>query len=115
MNKLILSAVLACGLLLLYSPAQADHDTGRKQYRSAGHHDYRDGYRRGDRRYDGYRHEYRDRHYQRASRMPHRLKHNRSFRHWYKHSHLRHNRHLSWHVLFDIYRWEHSYRRGHRH
>ena len=50
---------------------------------------------------------YRDEH------MPRWLRYDRGFRYWYRRSSLRHYHHMSWRQLFDIYRWERSYR--HRH
>lgn len=116
MNKVISTVVIACGLLLLDSPEAAAHEESYS----------RDGYRDSERYYD--RDQYRAyggrdaRHGQhrygklkREKRMPRWLKHDRSFHHWYEHSRLRKNRQLSWHQLFDIYRWENSYRRYRRH
>ena len=127
MNPLILSTVIACGLLLLDAPEAAAHESRDSQYRSYrydnsashrrdsyGRHSYnRDGYRdryRGDNRRDNYgsRHN-------RAKEMPRWLKRNKSFRHWIRHSRLRENRRLSWNELFGIYRWEHSYYRYYSH
>ena len=92
MNKIITVALVAGGLLLLDTPEAAAHDESRYSYYST--------------------------HYQadlhRRQQMPRWLKRDRAFRHWYKHSRLRRHRHLSWHRVFDIYRWETFDRRTHR-
>ena len=93
MNKIITVALLAGGLLLLDSPEAAAHKEVRNTYQPSSY----------------YRVETR-----RAKHMPYWLKRNKSFRHWYKHSRLRKNRHLAWHQLFDIYRWESVYTRTYR-
>jgi hypothetical protein len=92
MNKIITVALVAGGLLLLDSPEATAHDEGRYSYYSPY-----------------YQPELHRRH-----QMPRWLKRDRAFRHWYKHSRLRRHRHLSWHRLFDIYRWETVERRMHR-
>jgi hypothetical protein len=124
MNKVILSTVMACGLLLLDAPEAAAHEQRESQYRATPYQShgrdsysrdgyrkgYRDGYRRDhkyDRRYDN-RRGYYGSHYRRTNDMPRWLKRNKSFRHWMRHSGLRENRRLSWNQLFDIYRWEHD-------
>jgi len=97
MNKIVTVALIAGGLLLLDSPEAAAHKEVRNSYQPSAH----------------YRVETR-----RAKHMPFWLKRNRSFRKWYKHTRLRRNRHLAWHQLFDIYRWErvrlNKHRRGDR-
>lgn len=123
MNKLILSALIACGLLLLDAPEAAAHENRDSQYRSH-RYDNSDSYRRHSYSRDGYRDRYRgdykrDRYYgsryKRAKEMPRWLKRNKSFRHWIRNSRLRQNRRLSWNELFDIYRWEHSHYRYYSH
>lgn len=118
MNKLISISMLAgCLLLLDAAPAVADNEArNRHQPRVQQHsRSYDNNKHRHNKHYrDAYRRAYsRDRHYRlqqswRRSHMPNWLRNERSFRRWYRHSSLRHNRHLSWHVLFDIYRWEYS-------
>ncbi len=93
MNKIITVALIAGGLLLLDSPEAAAHKEVRSAYQPSPY----------------YRLELR-----RTKHMPHWLKHNRSFRKWYKHTHLRRIRHLAWHELYDIYRWERADARKHR-
>lgn len=119
MNKVLIGTVLACGLLLLDFPEAAAHEERHSQYRFVDH-SRSDAHRRDSRSrdYDS-RDQYRgDRYYARyvrAKSMPKWLKRDRSFRRWFEHTRLRRNRHLSWHQLFDIYRWEHSYFRYRRH
>ena len=119
MNKVILSTVMACGLMFLDVPEAAAHEQRDSQYRAPQHQShsrdaysrdryrkgYREGYRR-DHKYD-YRHGQYGSRYKRADEMPRWLKRNKSFRHWIRHSGLRENRRLSWNQLFDIYRWDH--------
>ena len=97
MNRIITVALIAGGLLLLDFPEAAAHKEVRSVYQPPAH----------------YRFELR-----RSKQMPHWLKRNQSFRKWYKHTRLKRNRHLAWHQLFDIYRWERvdarTYRRGMR-
>lgn len=93
MNKIITVALLAGGLLLLDSPEAAAHKEVRHTYQPSAY----------------FRVETR-----RANQMPFWLKRDRSFLRWYKHTRLRKNRHLAWHQLFDIYRWERGYVRKHR-
>jgi hypothetical protein len=118
MNKVILSAVVACGLLLLDSPEATAHEGTIRQHRSHSY-DYsdkyrRDSYRRDSYSRDGYRRNHYNANYNRAKKMPRRLKHNKSFRRWYDSTRLSRNRHLSWDQLFDIYYWERRYFRSGR-
>ncbi|MBT8090515.1 MAG: hypothetical protein KJO01_09940 [Gammaproteobacteria bacterium] len=92
MNKIITVALIAGGLLLLDSPEAAAHKEIRSVYQPSAH----------------YRFELR-----RSKQMPLWLKRNQSFRKWYKHARLKRNRHLAWHQLFDIYRWERVNARKH--
>jgi hypothetical protein len=46
----------------------------------------------------------------RSKSEPSWLKRNKSFKRWYKHSSLRTNRYLSWSELYQVFKWEHSYR-----
>jgi hypothetical protein len=93
MNKIITVALIAGGLLLLDSPEAAAHKEVRVVYQPSTH----------------YRVELR-----RPKHMPRWLKRNQSFRTWYRHTRLRANRHLAWHQLYDIYRWERVEARKHR-
>lgn len=92
MNKIITVALVAGGLLLLDAPEAAAHNEKRITYQQTHYHD---GLRQ--------RHQ-----------MPYWLKRDRAFRHWYKNTRLRRQKHLTWHRLFDIYRWETIDRRTHR-
>ena len=94
MNKILTVTLIAGGLLLLDSPQATAH----QEIRSA-HHPYAH-----------YQLEHRH-----SDRMPYWLKRNQSFRKWYRQTRLRKNRHLAWHRLFDIYRWERVEKRRHRH
>ncbi len=115
MNKVLISAVIACGLLLLDAPEAAAHDQ-RDRHHSSPRHEYSDSYRHESRgrnayRREGYQRDYKRSKYERARKMPKWLKRDRSFRRWFEHSRLRRDHWLSWHQLFEIYRWELSYRR----
>lgn len=93
MKKIPAVALALVGLLVLQSPEAAAHqDRFMTRQSSPCHHL-----------------EQRHRH-----AMPHWLKRNRSFRHWYKQTGLRRNRHLSWHQLFDIFQWQTIVGREHR-
>lgn len=118
MNKLLISTVIACGLLLLDAPEAAAHDKRDRQH-SSPRYDHSENYRRDDRdrrtySRDGYRSHYYASKHKRAKRMPKWMHRDRNFRHWLKRSHLRRDHWLSWNQLFEIYRWESSYHR-HRH
>jgi hypothetical protein len=114
MNKILISTVIAFGLLLLDSPEAAAHEETYSQYtshnidksvrKSASRDRYRDEYRRDNRKTTPTR----------AKKMPRWLKEDRSFRRWYEHTQLQRIRTLSWNQLFDIYRWEYSYFRSRR-
>jgi len=93
MNKIITVALVAGGLLLLDSPEAAAHKEVRSVYQPTTH----------------YRLELR-----RSKHMPHWLKRDHSFKKWYQHTRLKRNRHLAWHRLFEIYRWERADARKHR-
>lgn len=115
MNKILITTAIACGLLLVNVPAAEAHESRDSQYRS-GPYDANDRYSyRRDRHRDAYGGNYYDARQKRVQRMPRWLKRDRSFRRWYKHTRLRKNRRLSWNRLFDIYLWEHSYKRHRRH
>jgi hypothetical protein len=125
MNKVLIATILACGLLLLESPEAAAHENKGHQYRHADRDQFidyrRDRARDRDSRSRAYyarntdRGERYDTRHKRAKNMPNWLKRDRSFRHWLEHTRLEKNRHISWHQLFDIYRWERSYRGYRRH
>ena len=123
MNKLIISTVIACGLLLLDAPEASANDSRDGQYRSYRYESsdryYRDQHGREsysrDAYRDGYRRDHHGSRYKRAHKMPRWLKRDKSFRHWFRHSRLQNNHRLSWHQVFDIFRWEDSYYRHRRH
>lgn len=92
MNKIVTAALVAGGLLLLNAPEASAHDEIRVSY-ERGHY-------YGDVR--------------RHHRMPYWLKRDKAFRRWYKKTRLRRYEHLTWHRLFNIYRWETIERRKHR-
>ncbi len=114
MNKLLISTLIACGLLLLDAPEAAAHNDGHnhKQYSDRN---YSRSYDRDY--YPRYRYQ-RNKHYTsrhaRPGRMPKWLKRDHSFKRWYGHSRLRYDRYTSWERVFDIYRWEQS-RNQYRH
>ena len=113
MNKVLIATVLACGLLLLESPEAAAHEEKGDRYRQVDR-DRSSAYRRDAHSRDHYsrnpyRGEWHDTRQTRAKKMPRWLKHDRSFRRWLDYTRLERNRRLSWHQLFDIYRWERSY------
>lgn len=93
MNKIMTVALAAGVLLLLDAPEAAAHNDVRITYQPSAYYQFD---------------------VRRTHRMPYWLKRNREFRHWYKHTRLRRHRHLTWHRLFDIYRWETIDRRKHR-
>ena len=67
----------------------------------------------------GYDHYQPARHYrvsvQRDNYMPRWLRQKQGFRHWYRRSSLRHNHHLQWWQLYEIFRWEQRYDRRRHH
>lgn len=129
MNKLIIPAVIASGLLFGHSPEALADGAKYKSHRTSInlHYNYRGAYR-GDRKYSRSRNynryaykrnQYRNYRYSpsyyRVSRTPSWLRHDRSFRRWYNRTQWRIDHRLSWHELFDIYRWERRYDRRYRH
>jgi hypothetical protein len=98
MNKLMIAAVIAGGLMLLESPGAAAHSRVHEVYRAPVHA-----------RIDVHR----------SGHMPGWLHRHKAFRHWYRSSPLRHDRQLGWQQLYEIYRWEHrwgvAYRRNDTH
>ena len=91
MDKLSVGLLLAASLFLLdVSPAAAHQGADRTRVYSHGYH------------FEARRH----------YEMPRRLKRNKRFRHWYRHSPLRHYRQIGWNQLYEIYRWERRYFSG---
>ena len=95
MNKVIISALIACGVLLLDAPVAAAHETRVIQDRWSAYGSHSDNRREKHSRdyYSRERHSdyysqnrYRD-HYganhKRAKKMPRWLKRNGSFKHWF--------------------------------
>lgn len=89
MNKLMTTALVAGGLMLLNSPEATAHKEVRNVYEPPAY-------------YDTHRHV----EYRRSTHMPRWLKRNHSFRKWYQHTRLRRDRRLAWDQLYDIYRFE---------
>jgi hypothetical protein len=96
MNKLMTTALVAGGLMLMNSPEAAAHKEVRNVYEPPAYYQTV--------RYADYR---------RSKDMPRWLKHDRSFHKWYKHTRLRRDRRLAWNQLFDIYRWERRWGKVH--
>ncbi len=110
MNKILISALLAGSLLLLDSPEAAAHKEARSQHRSPTIRVY-DAHDRHSYKREHYWHGVHAARHARDRNMPRWLKRNTSFHHWFDHSHLRRDRHLSWHQLFTVYyREHHDYR-----
>ena len=95
MNKVMTTALLAGGLMLMNSPEASAHKEVRHAYQPPA-----------------YQHFYPRVEQHRSKHMPRWLKRNESFRKWYRHTSLQSKRRLAWAELFDIYRWErrHAYR-----
>lgn len=88
MKKLTISLLLAAGLIFIdASPASAHSGVDRPHVRSYGH------------QVQVLRHH----------QMPDWLRRDHRFRHWYRHTPLRHYRQIGWNQLFEIYRWERRY------
>ncbi len=88
MNKLSVGLLLAASLFFIdVSPAAAHHGADRANV-------YRDHYYVDVRQH---------------KKMPKWLKRNKQFRHWYRHTPLKHYRRISWSQLYEIYRWERRY------
>lgn len=108
MNKILISTLIACGLLLLDVPEAAAHKDGHGHKRYSERH-YSRSYDRDYYPRSGYR---KNKHYvskyARSSKMPRWLKRDHSFKRWYHRSGLQYDRYLSWQRVFDIYVWEHS-------
>ena len=116
MNKLLITAILAGGLLLLDSPEAAANTVVKNKHRPPAQY-HVDRHDRDRHRGQEYRRDYYERNarHGRVQSMPRWLKHKKSFRRWYKDTPLRTYRRLTWDQLFDIYRWERAYFRHHRH
>lgn len=84
MFRTICTLTVILGLGLAAAPQAVAHERAYDHYPTRQHHVRM----------------HRDRH------MPRWLRQDRGFRHWYRHSSLRHDRHLAWWQLFEIYRWE---------
>ena len=97
MNKVMTIVVIAGGLMLMNSPEAAAHKTVHNVYQPPA---YYQAYGRIVER--------------RAHQMPRWMKRDKSFRNWYARTPLKHNRRLDWYELFNIYRWERSWRGSHR-
>ena len=91
MNKLMTTALIAGGLMLMNSPEAAAHKEVRTVYQPPAH--YQVDVRR-------------------AEHMPRWLKRDHAFSKWYKHTQLKRDRRLAWNQLFDIYRWERRWGRS---
>lgn len=83
MTRMICSLIFGGGLFML---SAADASAHRIEYRPYIAHDYHV--------------------YSRTRSFPGWLRRNREFQHWYRHSHYRLTRHMSWHRLYDVYRFE---------
>jgi hypothetical protein len=94
MNKLMIAAVIAGGLMLLDSPRAAAHAQVRDVYRAPVHAGV-DVHRSGP--------------------MPAWLHRHKAFRHWYRQSPLKRERRLAWYQLYEIYRWERRWDVTYRH
>ena len=92
MNKVVTAALIAGGLMLLNSPEAAAHKEVRNLYQPQAYH-----YSRYD--------------FHRAHKMPRWLKRNKAFRHWYRHTPLKHDSRLAWAQLHDIWRFERRFGR----
>jgi len=91
MVKSICTFILISGVALAAAPTASAHDRAHDRYQPYHQHVV----------------VVRDR------RMPHWLRDDRGFRHWYRRSSLRHDHHLAWGRLYEIYRWERFYRHEH--
>lgn len=87
MRRTICSLSLGIGLFLV---SAADASAHRIEYRPYIAHDHHV--------------------YSRTRSFPGWLRRNREFQHWYRHSHYRLTRHMSWHRLYDVYRFERRHR-----
>ena len=88
MIKSIGTFTVICGLCLGAAQTASAHDRAYDRYDSPRHYHVSI---------------HRDRH------MPKWIRHDRGFRHWYHRTSLRHNHHLPWWQLYEIFRWERRY------
>lgn len=88
MKRTILALVCGTGFALLSAPDASAHEVEYRPYYVQSHYIYA-----GSRFY------------------PRWLRRNREFQRWYVHNQYRFRRHLSWHRLYDIYRFERRHRR----
>ena len=91
MNKLMTTALIAGGLMLMNSPEAAAHKEVRTVYQPPAY--YQVDVRR-------------------SGQMPRWLRRDHAFSKWYKHTRLKRDRRLAWNQLFDIYRWERRWGRS---
>lgn len=89
MNKVMTTALVAGGLMLINAPEAAAHKEVRHINPPPAYYQTYPGAI-----------------VRRPQHMPRWLHGNDSFRHWYRHTPLRRNLRIAWHELFDIYRWE---------
>ena len=87
MKRTICSLSLGIGLFLVSAADASAHEIQYRPYIAYDHHEYG-----------------------RTRLLPRWLKRNREFQHWYRHSHYRLTRHMSWHTLYDVYRFERRHR-----
>ena len=95
MNKVMTTALIAGGLMLINSPEAAAHTEVRHTHQPPAYYQYYPGVD-----------------VRRPQHMPRWLHRNDSFRRWYRHTPLRRNIWVAWEELYSIYRWERRY--GHR-
>lgn len=88
MNKILVLAIAAGGLMLLDSPEAAAHKEVRNVHLPSAYYHVE---------------------YRRAKHMPKWLKRNKPFVRWYRHSRLKTDRFVTWNQLFRFYNWERSY------
>jgi hypothetical protein len=93
MFKSIGTLIVVFGIALAAAPTASAHEPGYAHYQPRHHH----------------ARVHRDTH------MPRWLRDDREFRHWYRRSSLRHDHHLPWWRLYEVYRWERAYRHDHDH
>jgi hypothetical protein len=93
MFKSIGTLIVVFGIALAAAPTASAHEPGYAHYQPRHHH----------------ARVHRDTH------MPSWLRDDREFRHWYRRSSLRHDHHLPWWRLYEVYRWERAYRHDHDH
>ena len=93
MFKSIGTLIVVFGIALAAAPTASAHEPGYSHYQPRHHH----------------ARVHRDTH------MPRWLRDDREFRHWYRRSSLRHDHHLPWWRLYEVYRWERAYRHDHDH